>query len=145
MDRWVGYAVVSMLFAGVTAVLAKHGLHGVSGELGLVVRTGFVAGFVLVFAAVWVPAADVGTLTRSNVVWLAASALTTALSWGFYYKALELGEVSTVAVIDKGSFVVAVVLAWLVLREPVSGRTWAATGFVLAGLLIAVWDRSPKR
>jgi transporter family protein len=138
MDRWVLYAVLSMLFAGVTAVLAKRGLEGVSGELGLTVRTVFVAGFVLVFAAVWVPVADVGKLTRSNVLWLAASALTTALSWGFYYKALELGEVATVAVIDKGSFVVAVLLAWLLLREPVSPRLWAATGLILAGLMLAV-------
>jgi transporter family protein len=138
MERWVLYAVLSMLFAGGTAVLAKHGLDGVSGELGLAVRTVFVAGFVLLFAAAWVPAADVGKLTRSNVLWLAASALTTALSWGFYYKALELGEVSTVAVIDKGSFVVAVVLAWLVLREPVSPRLWVATGLILTGLLVAV-------
>ena len=138
MDRWVLYAVVSMLFAGCTSVLAKNGLQGVSGELGLAVRTVFVAGFVLAFAAVWVPAADLGKLTRSNVVWLAASALTTALSWGFYYKALELGEVATVAVIDKGSFVVAVGLAWLVLREPVSPRLWAATGLILTGLLVAV-------
>ena len=132
------YAIVSMLFAGCTSVLAKNGLRGVSGELGLAVRTVFVAGFVLTFAAVWVPAADVGRLTRANVLWLAASAATTALSWGFYYKALELGEVATVAVIDKGSFVVAVVLAWLLLREPVSPRLWAATGLILAGLVVAV-------
>lgn len=138
MERWVLYAVLSMLFAGATAVLAKRGLQGVSGELGLAVRTLFVAGFVMVFAAVWVPAADVAKLSRSNVSWLAASALTTALSWGFYYKALERGEVATVAVIDKGSFVVAVLLAWLVLREPVTPRLWAATGLILAGLLVAV-------
>lgn len=138
MDRWVLYAILSMLFAGLTAVLAKHGLQGVTGELGLAVRTVFVAGFVLVFAVVWVPVADLSKLTRSNLFWLAASALTTAVSWGFYYKALELGEVATVAVIDKGSFVVAVLLAWLVLREPISLRLGLATVLILIGLLIAV-------
>ena len=55
----------------------------------------------------------------------------------FYYKALKLGEVSTVALIDKGSFVVAVLLAWFVLGEKATVRTVLASVLVLAGLIIA--------
>lgn len=136
MERWVLYAVLSMLFAGVTAVIAKQGLTGISGELGLTVRTLFVTVFVLGFAAVAVSSAEWGRLSRSNYLWLGLSGLATAVSWVFYYKALKDGEVSTVALIDKGSFIVAVLLAWLVLGEKITARVGIGAGFILAGLLI---------
>ena len=117
MDRWVGYAFLSMLFAGGTAVVAKLGLVGISAELGLAVRTCFVFVLVLLFAAVFVPVADVQTLTWKNILGLGLSGVTTAASWVFYYKAIHEGEVGTVAVIDKGSFLIAIALAWLLLDE----------------------------
>jgi bacterial/archaeal transporter family protein len=134
MDRWVWFAVASMLFAGVTAVLAKHGLAGISAELGLAVRT--LCAFVFAFALVAVPAGEVWSLTRANVCWLALSALTTAASWVFYYKALKDGDVSTVALIDKGSFVVAAVLAWLFLGEKLTPRVLFGGALIVCGLLV---------
>ena len=136
MDRWVLFAIVSMVFAGFTSVIAKLGLAGISSELGLTVRTCFVFGFVLMFAAWALAPKDVQTLTTSNVAWLALSGLTTAISWVFYYKALSEGEVSTVALIDKGSFVVAVLLAWLLLGERITPRVALGTGLILSGLLV---------
>ena len=130
------YAVVSMAFAGVTSVVAKVGLAGISAELGLAVRTLFVAGFVLAFAAVVLPVAEVASLTWANVGWLGLSGATTAVSWVFYYKAIKDGEVSTVALIDKGSFLVAVALAGLLLGERVTPRVAVGCGLVLAGLLV---------
>lgn len=136
MDRWVVYAIVSMAFAGFTSVIAKHGLSGISGELGLVVRTCFVFALVLGFAALAVPRDQLAGLTRHNLLWLGLSGLTTAVSWVFYYKALKDGEVSTVALIDKGSFVVAVVLAWLVLGERLTVRVVVGSLLILAGLVV---------
>ena len=136
MEKWVIYAILSMAFAGFTSVVAKLGLDGISGDLGLAVRTCFVFVFVLAFAAAVVPRADLGGLTRANVTWLAVSAMTTAASWVFYYKAIKLGEVSTVALIDKGSFVVAVVLSWLVLKEQITPRVIAGMALIIAGLLV---------
>lgn len=136
MERWVVFALISMVFAGFTAVIAKHGLTGISGELGLAVRTCFVAVFVLGFAAVVVPTEQIGTLTRHNLLWLGLSAATTAVSWVFYYKALKDGEVSTVALIDKGSFIVAVILAWLLLGERITPRIAVGTALILAGLVV---------
>jgi len=137
MERWVLYAIVSMAFAGVTSVIAKQGLTGISGELGLAVRTCFVFAFVGLFAAFAVSRNELAALTKSNYFWLGLSGVTTAVSWVFYYKARKLGEVSTVALIDKGSFVVAVLLAWFVLGEKATLRTAVAGVLVLAGLLIA--------
>src|ERR1051325_10085571 len=110
MERWIVYAIISMVFAGFTSVIAKQGLAGISGELGLTVRTLFVFMFVLVFVALAVSPAEVKSLQKANYLWLALSAVTTSLSWIFYYKALKAGDVATVALIDKGSVVIAILL-----------------------------------
>lgn len=136
MERWILFAVASMVFAGFTSVIAKHGLAGISGELGLTVRTCFVFVFVLGFAVLAVPREQISMLTRHNYFWLGLSGVTTAISWVFYYKALKDGEVSTVALIDKGSFVVAVILAWLVLGERITLRVVLGSLLILAGLLV---------
>lgn len=136
MERWVAFALFSMIFAGFTSVIAKQGLAGISGELGLAVRTCFVFLFVLGFAALAVPREQISLLTRQNYFWLGLSGVTTAISWVFYYKALKDGEVSTVALIDKGSFVVAVVLAWLVLGERITLRVVLGSVLILAGLIV---------
>jgi len=62
--------------------------------------------------------------------------LATAISWVFYYKAIKEGEVSTVALIDKGSFVVAVLLAWLILGERITPRVVAGCLLIVAGLIV---------
>ncbi len=141
MDRWIAFAFLSMLFAGFTSVIAKLGLAGITAELGLAVRTCFVTVFVLIFAAFFVPVADVPTLTWKNLLGLGLSALTTAASWVFYYKAIHEGEVGTVVIIDKGSFLIAVVLAWLLLDERITLRVAIGSLLVLAGLVVVAWKR----
>ncbi|MFN3586095.1 MAG: EamA family transporter [Moraxellaceae bacterium] len=136
MDKWVTYALISMVFAGFTSVIAKLGLSGISGELGLAVRTLFVAFFVLGFAALFVKPADIGLLTPVNYFWLGLSGVTTAASWIFYYKALKDGEVSTVALIDKGSFIVAVLLAAVILKEQITARVLVGCVLIATGLLV---------
>lgn len=125
-----------MVFAGFTSVIAKLGLSGISGELGLAVRTIFVFVLVLGFSACVVPAGQWTSLTKENVFWLGLSGVTTTLSWIFYYKAIKEGEVSTVALIDKGSIVVAVVLAVWILKEQVTAKTLGGAALMIAGLLL---------
>lgn len=136
MERWVLYAILSMFFAGFTSVIAKMGLAGISADLGLAVRTCFVFLFVLMFAGVVVPVDQLKTLTRENVLWLAVSGVTTAFSWVFYYKAIKMGEVSTVALIDKGSVVVAMILAAVILHEVLTPAKLIGCGLIVAGLLV---------
>ena len=125
-----------MAFAGFTSVIAKLGLAGISGDLGLAVRTCFVFVFVLVFASVVVPVEQLRSLTWRNVMWLGLSGVTTAGSWIFYYKAIKLGEVSTVALIDKASVVVALLLAWLLLGESLTPAKLIGGAMMLGGLLV---------
>jgi transporter family protein len=136
MEKWIVYAFISMIFAGFTSVIAKLGLTGISGEMGLTIRTVFVFVFVLIFAIFFVPKQEFGTLTQQNLFWLALSSLATILYWLYYYRALKLGDVPTIAIIDKGSFIVAILLAWLILKEEITLRIVIGCAFILTGLFI---------
>ena len=90
----------------------------------------------LLFAAAVVPVAEISSLQKTNFIWLGVSGATTALSWVFYYKALKIGDVATVALIDKGSVVIAMLLAWLILKESITPRLIMGASFIVAGLFI---------
>lgn len=136
MKSWVVYAIISACFAGFTSVIAKQGLVGISAELGLTIRTLFVCGFVLLFAFFSSTSIDFKALQKDNYIWLSLSALTTTGSWIFYYKALKLGDVATVALIDKGSVIVAILLAWWLLKEAITWRIACGAILIVAGLLV---------
>lgn len=136
MERWIIFAIISACFAGFTSVIAKRGLVGISAELGLTIRTLFVCGFVLLFAFFSSTSIDFKALQKDNYIWLSLSALTTTGSWIFYYKALKLGDVATVALIDKGSVIVAILLAWWLLKEAITWRIACGAILIVAGLLV---------
>jgi transporter family protein len=140
MPRWVLFAVVSAGFAGLTSVVAKFGLRGISGEAGLLIRTFFVAVFVLGLTG-WGIGEQIKNTNLQNWIWLIVSAATTACSWYFYYRALKEGEVSTVALIDKGSFVVTVFLAIFFLQEMFTWRLFFSCLLVSSGLFLAIWKK----
>lgn len=116
----------------------QMGLAGISGELGLTVRTLFVSLLVIGFALYAIPAQEFTMLNRTNILWLGISGITTTLPWIFYYKALKLGDVATVALIDKGSVVVAILLAWLLLKEMITVRILIGGALIVGGLLVMV-------
>jgi transporter family protein len=132
----MNYAFRSMFFAGFTSVIAKRGLAGITGELGLTVRTLCVTISVLCFASATLQPGELTQLRRSNIFWLGLSGVTTAVSWIYYYKALKFGDVSTIALIDKGSVVVSILLAWLFLREAMTLRLVTGSGLIVLGLLV---------
>lgn len=136
MKIWVVYAIISACFAGFTSVIAKQGLVGISAELGLTIRTLFVCGFILLFALFSSTSIDLKSLQKDNYIWLVLSALTTAGSWVFYYKALKLGDVAIVVLIDKGSVLVAMLLAWWLLKEAITWRIASGAILIIAGLLV---------
>ncbi|MBL7950096.1 MAG: EamA family transporter [Flavobacteriales bacterium] len=139
MERSIVFAIIAMLFAGVTAVLAKAGMRNVPSDTALLVRTS------LIFLLVWANAiafrhvGALGRLTRSDMLFLALSGITTFFSWLFYYRAMQEGNVSVVSIIDKGSVVVTLVLCVLVLKEPLTLRLATGCALVLAGLIVLIW------
>ncbi len=139
MKTYQVYALVSMVFAGLTAVVAKAGLKNVTADTGLAVRTCFV--FVLVWLNVFVfgQTKDFSNLTSRDIILLGFSALTTSISWIFYYKAIKIGNVSEVALIDKASILVTILLSFLILHEQITWKIAAGSFLILAGLLVIAW------
>ncbi len=127
---WKYYANLSAVFAAFTAILAKIGIKGISGNLATAIRTVvilFVAWGIIAFSG---EVRDLKSLSKTNILFLVLSGLTTGLSWIFYFKALETGDASKVAPIDKLSVAIAMGLAFLILKEPMDAKT------IIGGLLI---------
>ena len=131
------WALLSALFAGITAILAKKGVDGVLPNTALLVRVGFVLVFSLGLALAS-KQASIGTLTKSNWTFLGLSAVATWLSWLCYFRALQTGEVARVAPIDKLSFVVAMVLGIIFLREKVDAKLIGGAAMIVGGVLLTL-------
>ncbi|NMN37016.1 EamA family transporter [Pedobacter sp. SG918] len=133
---WKFYAILSALFAAATAILAKVGLKGVNGNIATAIRTVvilFIAwGIVLASGEI----SQIKTLSKNNLIFLGLSGLATGLSWIFYFKALETGNVSKVAPIDKLSVAIAMGLAFLILKEPIDAKTLIGGGLIVTGSLV---------
>lgn len=136
MKQYQFFAVISMIFAGLTSVIAKAGLKNVSSDTGLAVRTSFVFAFIWLNIVVFNPIKDFSNLTKKDVLFLGISALTTTLSWIFYYKAIKIGNVSEVALIDKASIVITLVLSFIFLKEQFTWKIGIGAGFIIAGLMM---------
>ncbi|MCW5935842.1 MAG: EamA family transporter [Fimbriimonadaceae bacterium] len=131
------WALLSALFAGLTAILAKKGVEGVPPNLALAVRVAFVLVFAVALA--WgTKDLEVTTLKGTTWLFLGLSALATFLSWACYFRALQGGPVSVVAPIDKLSFVMAVVLGLLVLHEPITPKVLAGSAIIVVGVLLTL-------
>jgi transporter family protein len=136
--NWTTCALLSALFAGLTALLAKVGVQNVPSNLATLVRT-----VVVVFFAAGIVAARgewSGLRGISGRSWsfLVLSGVATGLSWLFYLAALKLGPISGVAPIDKLSFVIAMTLGFVVLREPVRPLTLVGAALILVGVLLTI-------
>jgi bacterial/archaeal transporter family protein len=140
MEKWVLYAIISMLFAGLTSVIAKFGMKDLNSDTALAVRTAVVFGIIIVNAFVFRNAyAELAQTPARNFIFLAISGLTTSLSWIFYYRAMKLGPVSYVASIDKASIVITLLLSFVILKEPITAKILMGGGLILAGMLVLVW------
>jgi transporter family protein len=136
---WWIYALLSAVFAALTAILAKLGVKDVDSNVATAVRT------VIVLVLAWLVVAAQGNLgavaliPRASLGFLVLSGFATGASWIFYFRALHTGPVSLVSAIDKSSLALTLVLAALVLRETLSLRTALGCGLILAGTAVIVW------
>ena len=140
MERWKLYAIGAALSAGMTSVIAKAGLKNLGADLGLAVRTAFVFAFVMVNLALWTDGPSASVALRNSgwktISLLALSALTTALSWICYYRAMKEGTVTFVSLVDKGSILVTLALSVVILGEPFTGRVAIGAALILSGILV---------
>jgi transporter family protein len=133
--NWLLWAILSAGFAGLTAILAKVGVKDVDSNLATAVRTSVILVFSWAVAGI-TNRQPLHTVTTKTWLFLALSGLATGASWLCYFRALQLGEASKVAPVDKLSVVVAMVLAAIFLGESLTWTHWLGGGLIVAGAIV---------
>jgi len=136
---WLIYAVLSAFFAALTAIFAKAGLKDVNSDLATAIRTAVILVITWGIVLFRGNAGGVSGLTRNNWLFLVLSAVATGMSWLFYYRALQIGRVQEVSMIDKGSILFTIFLSFFFLREPLTARVLVAAGLIFGGMLVLIW------
>src|SRR6202045_4918886 len=136
MNSWLAWSLLSALFAGATAVLAKIGVSGIDSNFATAIRTTVILFFTWMIASFTRSHWSFGTISFRTWLFLGLSGLATGLSWLCYFRALQLGEASRVAPVDKLSVVVAMALAVLFLGERLTWHHWLGGGLLLTGAVI---------
>ncbi|HEX7885575.1 MAG TPA: EamA family transporter [Phenylobacterium sp.] len=138
---WQGWALLSAIFAALTALFAKIGVDELAPSYATLIRTVVI---LLIVAGVWAASgAPAANLFQSGRVIgaLVLSGAATGLSWLCYFRALKLGEASRVAPLDKLSVVFVAVLAAVFLGERLDVKGWAGVGLIAAGAVLIAFRR----
>jgi transporter family protein len=133
---WFYWAVLSACFAALTAIFAKIGIRGVDSDLATLVRTVIIVAVLAAFLWATGKWSNPFALPRKTWLFLAISALATGASWVCYFRALQLGDASKVAPVDKLSVVLVAILAFAFLGERPALRDWAGIAMVGGGVLL---------
>ena len=135
---WWIYALLSALFAALTAIFAKIGIKDEDTDLATAIRT------LVILLLAWAIAyfrgglGSIHSLTKQNLIFLILSGIATGLSWIFYFKALQLGKVSQVAPVDKLSVALAIILSIIFLGETLTWKTTAGAVCIIVGTIIII-------
>lgn len=133
---WIGAAVLSAFFAGITAVLAKCGIRKTNSDVATALRTVVVLIFSWLMVFLVGSQKTIGEISGKSLVFLVLSGLATGASWLCYYYAIQNGTVSVVVPIDKMSILVTVVFSYLFLKEKICKKAAAGLVLMLAGTLL---------
>jgi transporter family protein len=134
--NWIYWALLSAVFAGATAVLAKVGVAGVDSNLATAIRTSVILVFSWAIAYATAQPGAIRHLTSRTWVFLVLSGLATGLSWLCYFRALQLGQASRVAPIDKLSVAFVILFAALFLGEKLTIARGLGGLLIVAGAII---------
>ena len=136
---WILFAFGSAFFAGITSVLAKCGIKQTDSNLATATRTVVVLVMAFLMTLVVGSLNTISSITAKSWIFLVLSGLSTGASWLCYFKAMQLGDVSRVAPVDKLSVPLAMVLAMVFLHEPVSLKVIAGGLLITAGSLLLLF------
>lgn len=139
MPQWLLFALLSAFFAALTAIFAKAGLKEVNADLATAIRTAII--LVITWGIVFMRGVggQIEDLSKNNWLFLVLSAFATGASWLFYYRALQIGKVSEVSIIDKGSLLFTILLSFLFLKEPMTPKVLIGAGLIFGGMLVLIW------
>lgn len=136
--NWVFYALLSAVAAGATAILAKIGVRDIPSNLATAIRTVVIVLFAWGIVLSRGEASGLREVKGRTLLFLVLSGLATGVSWLAYYRALQLAPASKVAPIDKLSLPITVILAALILAEPISARLAAGIALMVIGALLTI-------
>lgn len=134
--EWLVYAVLSAVFASLTAILGKVGIEGVDSNLGTAIRTTVVLVMAWLMVGVSGKMSLVKEIEKKELGFIALSGLATGASWMCYYRALQSGPASVVVPIDKLSILVTIAFSWIVFHEKLTKKAMAGLVCIVAGTLI---------
>ncbi len=135
---WWIYALLSALFASLTAIFAKLGVNNVNSNLATGIRT------VIVLIMIWTiimfrgESKGLQSLSKQNMLFLVISGIATGLSWIFYFKALSVGKVSQVAPVDKLSVALTIILSVIFLGEALTLKAALGAALIVAGTVLLI-------
>ena len=138
---WFYWALLSAGFAALTAIFAKVGIQSVDSDLATLVRTAIIIVVLSAFVGYTGKWANPLALSPKTWLFLGLSGLATGASWVCYFRALQLGEASKVAPVDKLSLVLVVIFAFAFLGERPSLREWLGIALVAGGVLLLAIKR----
>ena len=133
---WRLYAILSALFAALTSIFAKVGLQDINSDLATAIRTSIILLLTWGIVLFGHKADGITNLTWQTWLFLILSGISTGLSWLFYFKALQTGDVSRVAPIDKLSIVITILLAFIFLHEKITLRVLIGSLLISGGVLL---------
>jgi len=133
---WIFWAILSAIFAAATALLAKVGVEHIDSNLATAIRTTVVLFFSWTIVFSLNAHHGLGAINRRSWIFLVLSGLCTGLSWLCYFRALQLGPVSSVAPIDKLSVAIVIVAGWLLFGESMTPMKAIGGGLITVGALV---------
>ncbi len=133
---WKYYALLSALFAALTAIFAKIGVKDIDSDLATAIRTTVILLITWGIVLVGNEGNGIRNIPAHSWLFLVLSGVATGLSWLFYFKALQEGDVSRVAPIDKLSVVITICLSFLLLKEPVNARVVIGALLITCGSIV---------
>lgn len=140
-ETWQFWAILSAVFAAATAIFAKLGVQHIDSDFATLIRTGMVFVLLAILVSATGKLTSLSQVTRPTWVFLSLSALATGASWVCYFRALQRGNASQVAPVDKLSLVLVAVFAAAFLGERLSLRNWLGISLVALGILMVSWKR----
>ncbi len=136
---WKYYALLSAFFAALTAIFAKFGVKDINSDLATAIRTTIILFITWGIAIAGSHASEVKAISSHTWLFLVLSGAATGLSWLFYFKALQVGDVSRVAPVDKLSVVITICLSFMFLKEPVSVKVIIGALLITAGSIVMLY------
>ncbi len=137
--NWLHWSLLSAFFAGVTAVLAKAGVTGVDSNLATAIRTAVILVFAWAIAFMFAKPAEMVNFSSRTWWFLTLSGIATGLSWLCYFRALQLGDASRVAPVDKLSVVFVILLAAVFLKEKMTLQHLVGGVLIVSGAVVMAW------